>query len=157
MTRMVFDGQQASGLERQVNHGRNPSPQWQSSRQTCDKKIVRRWQKGNCALCFIASHSTSLLVWSLIWSCGRFLLVLCPLFAALFLIALLWAFFDLTTLCPICLISGSVVHICQGTSILLGLVLFSFHLTSCSSKPLCMLKEKYNGQQGGKRWWLEDN
>ena len=95
--------------------------------------------------------------WSLIRSCGRFLLVLCPLFVALFLIAPLWAFFDLTTLCPICLISGSMLHICQGTSILLSLVLFSFHLTFCSSKLWCMLKEKYNGQQGGKRWWLEDN
>ena len=130
----------ASGLERQVNHGGNPSPQWQSTDggQTgnCDKT---RRQKGNCLLCFIARLTLPRYLCSLIWSCGQFLVV-SPLFTNLFLIALIQAFFSLTALCPICLISGSMIHICQGKSI----PLFSSYSTSCSFKVWCMFKQSYN-------------
>ena len=104
---------------------------------TSDKKIGRRWQKGNCLLCFIASHSTNSLP-------VVFNLILRPVFRCLrsfyhrFSRWLFVAVFCLTAFCPICLISGSMMYIWQGKSILL---MFSFNLllvhsssSACSNK-----------------------
>ena len=54
-----------SGPEREVNHGRNPSSEWQSAQEggiegeQVTKRLADGDKKGNCLLCFIASHSNN--------------------------------------------------------------------------------------------------
>ena len=92
MTRMVC-WRSTSGLERRVNHDRNPSP---NDNRRDGEQVTKRLSDGDKKeiACSASSRLTlpRYLACSLIRSCGQFL-VLSPLFAALFLIALPCPFF----------------------------------------------------------------